>query len=112
MVAIMGAGVLVLVALLGLLTAGHIGILFVAELDKFLIIENIVLAILYTTSIAGVLKGHEWGYLLASITALFSAGRVSRSVISPRGEVGELALQHIPLLILDLAAGMLALVSI
>ncbi len=92
-----------------LLVAGHIGILFGAELPRFLVYENIVLAALYSVGLAAAWRGQAWGYTLVAVVALFSAGRVSRSIVGSRGEVGELAVQHVPLLLLDLAVGLLAL---
>ncbi|BEP17942.1 hypothetical protein PYJP_12940 [Pyrofollis japonicus] len=102
----------VLVGLLALLVAGHIGINFVTELEKFLVAENLVLAILYVASIAGIWRGASWGYALVAIVALFSAGRVSRSIVGSRGEIGELAVQHIPLLAIDLIVGIIAVLRL
>ena len=101
-----------LLGLLGILIAGHIGILFATELEKFLVAENIALATLYIIGAIGIAKGYTWGYELTAILALFSAGRVSRSIVGARGEVGELAIQHIPLLVLDLAAGIIAVIRL
>ncbi len=98
-----------LTMLLVLLAAGHAGIVFIVKLNLFLLVENVVLALLYTASILGVVKGFKWGYSLAAIVALFSAGRVSRSIITAAGSLGPLAIQHIPLFVLDLATGLIAL---
>ena len=101
-----------LLGVLAILIAGHIGILFSADLNRFLVAENIVLATLYIIGAIGVTKGLRWSYALIAVVALFSAGRVSRSIVGSEGEIGELAVQHIPLLALDLAAGLLALAAI
>ncbi|MET1102039.1 MAG: hypothetical protein ABWW69_06165 [Pyrodictiaceae archaeon] len=101
-----------LLAVLAILVAGHIGILFIADLNRFLVAENIVLALLYIVGAIGVVKGLRWGYALVTVVALFSAGRVSRSIVGLGGEIGELAIQHIPLLALDLVAGLLAFAAI
>jgi len=101
-----------LLAILAILVAGHIGILFSADLNRFLVAENIVLALLYIVGIIGVAKGLRWSYALVTIVALFSAGRVSRSIVGSKGEIGELAVQHIPLLLLDLLAGLIALLRL
>ena len=90
-----------------LLIAGHIGIIFATELPGFLVAENIVLAAIYLAGVAGLLRGQAGLVLAAGIVALYSAGRVSRSIVSPEGQLGELWLQHIPLLLLDLAVGLL-----
>ena len=89
------------------LLASHIGINFVAELNRFLVAENVVLATLYAVGLLAFHAGSRWGALLVGVVALFSAGRVSRSIIGSRGEVGELAAQHVPLMLLDLAVGLL-----
>ena len=98
-----------LAALLSLLVAGHVGILLAADLEPFLVGENIALAALYGASAALALEGYRLGVALAVGVSLFSAGRVSRSIVGPRGEVGELAARHVPLLAIDLAVGLLGL---
>ena len=100
------------VTLIGLLIVSYLGINLVADLPRFLIGENITLALLYALTLYLILRGHSLGQPLALFIAAFNAGRVSRSIISPRGEVGELALQHIPLLVLILAVALLALASL
>ncbi len=101
----------VLAALLSLLVASHIGINFVARLPVFLIAENIVYTVLYAIALYGLKRNTRWSYKLASIVTLFEAGRVSRSIVSPWGVVGGLALQHIPLLALLLVTAALALLE-
>ncbi len=106
----MGRGGLVkaVEALLVLLVVSHIGINFVAPLPPFLVAENIVYAVLYAIAVYGVARGSRGALLLASLVSAFEAGRVSRSIVSPWGKVGSLALQHVPLLSLLLLTTILA----
>ncbi len=91
-----------------LLALGHVGIIFVSELPEFLVAENIVLAAIYAAgAVMYLLRDSCTAALAAGLVAVFSAGRVSRSIVSPEGMLGELWLQHIPLLALDLAVGLL-----
>jgi len=98
-----------LTVLLGLLITGYVGINFAAELPAFLVAENIVLALTYAVLLAAHLKGFRAAYPILTLVAGFNAGRVSRSIITPRGELGELAVEHVPLLALVLTAAVLAL---
>ena len=100
-----------LLALTLLLIAGYIGINFVAPLPAFLVGENLFYAASYSILAYMLWRGRrvEPLYLLL---AGFNAGRVSRSVVTPYGAPGRLALQHIPLLLLILAAAFLALASV
>lgn len=86
--------------LLVLLVLGYIGINFIAPLPPFLIGENITYAVLYGLILYLSYKnGYKNTHLLALTTILgFNIGRVSRSIISPRGEIEYLALEHIPLI--------------
>lgn len=99
-------------ALTGLLVLGYIGINLVAELPRFLIGENLALAASYLVVAWLVARGSCAGQPLMLLLASFNAGRVSRSIVTPRGETGELALQHIPLLALILAVALIALSSL
>jgi hypothetical protein len=90
----------------------YIGINFVADLPKFLIAENITLALLYIMSLVAVEKNYSWSQPFTLLLSAFNAGRVSRSIISPRGELQERAIQHIPLLILILTISFSALASL
>ena len=87
----------------------YIGINFIADLPKFLIAENITLALLYILSLIAVEKNYPWVQPYTLLLSAFNAGRVSRSIISPRGEMQEKAKQHIPLLTLLLAISFSAL---
>ena len=100
-----------LAALMALLVAGYVAINFVAELPKFLVGENIALAVFYLAALILHLKGYRPVYPLIVLIAGFNAGRVSRSVVTPEGEPGRLALQHTPLLALVLIVALLALVE-
>ncbi len=92
-----------------LLIIGYIGINFTGELPKFLIGENILYAILYSILLIELLKNTPYVQPVLLLVASFNAGRVSRSIISPRGEIGELAIEHIPLLTLILIVAFSAL---
>jgi len=98
------------VALIALLIAAYIGINLGPDLPRFLIAENLTLAAAYTAVLYLILAGSQWGQPLTILLSAFNAGRVSRSIIGPRGEIGELALQHIPLLALILAVSIIALI--
>lgn len=95
-----------LAILIILLVVGYIGINFIAELERFLIAENIALAILYAISLWLHLEGQ--GYIYTASLAWFNAGRVSRSIIEPTGEFGELAKEHVPLLALIVLVALMA----
>ncbi|MGQ4892228.1 MAG: hypothetical protein ACP6IP_07035 [Candidatus Njordarchaeia archaeon] len=86
--------------LLILLIVGYIGINFIAPLPPFLIGENITYAILYAFFLVYMeRKGYENKTFALLATLLgFNVGRVSRSIVSPRGEIEYLALEHIPLI--------------
>ncbi len=85
--------------LLVLLVAGYVGVNFMANLPVFLIAENLLYAFLYAVSLYLIHLNKRYSYTLASIVAAFNAGRVSRSVITPTGELAPLALSHLPLLL-------------
>ena len=99
-----------LAALSFILAAGYIGINFVAQLPLFLIGENILYAVSYSVLAYMLLRGRRVEPLYLLLTG-FNAGRVSRSVITPYGRPGPLAMQHIPLLVLILVAAVLALIA-
>jgi hypothetical protein len=95
-------GLFILEALMVVLIIGYIVINFFADLSGFLIAENISLAIIYIILLVMIVeKGGVWFFATSTI-ASFNAGRVSRSVITPEGEAGELAKEHVPLLSLIL----------
>lgn len=91
-----------------LLAIGYIGINFAAELPKFLVGENLLLAILYLGLAVATYYERTWAAPATMLLAGFNAGRVSRSIITPEGDVGDLALEHLPLLALILLVGVLA----
>lgn len=95
--------------LTGILIISYIMINFTADLPRFLIGENITLAVLYTVILVAALKCKPWSQPLLLMVSSFNAGRVSRSIVSPRGEIQELALQHVPLLSLILLVSLLSL---
>ncbi|MCE4625562.1 MAG: hypothetical protein F7C35_06860 [Desulfurococcales archaeon] len=97
-------------ALIVLLIVSYIGINFTADLPKFLIGENLLYATLYTLTLVAIVKGRPLAQPLALLVSSFNAGRVSRSIVSPRGEIQELALQHLPLLALILAVTILSFI--
>ena len=95
-------------ALLAILIIGYITINFTADLPRFLIGENLLLAGVYILlAILVYTRGGAWYYALSAI-ASFNAGRVSRSIVTPEGELAELAKEHVPLLLLILIVSVLA----
>ncbi len=99
----------VLIGLMILLTIGYVGINFTAELPRFLVGENLLLAVLYMGLAVALYYGRPWAAPATVLLAGFNAGRVSRSIITPEGEVGRLALEHVPLLTVILLVAVLAL---
>lgn len=95
-----------LTMLLALLVAGYVGINLTGGLPAFLVGENLALAAGYALGLALHLRGR--GHLYTASLAWFNAGRVSRSIVSPTGELGSLALQHLPLLALLVLVGVLS----
>ena len=92
--------------LLATLVAGYAGINVAFKLPAFLIAENLALAAGYALGLLLHMKGR--GHLYIASLAWFNAGRVSRSIVSPTGELGSLALQHLPLLALLVMVGVLS----
>ena len=99
----------IVILLLTILIVGHLAINVIVELSPFLIAENLVLATLYTIGIHSLRRQLPWSYAYITLIASFSAGRVSRTIISPRGETGDLALQHIPLFLITFATAVTAM---
>ncbi|WP_201783071.1 hypothetical protein [Pyrodictium occultum] len=99
----------VLTGLIVLLIIGYVGINLVAPLPRFLVGENIVLAVAYAAGLAWLLRGSRATYPYLVALAGFNAGRVSRSVVEPTGAPGRLAAQHVPLLLVVLLVALLAL---
>ncbi len=75
-------------------------------LPTFIVVENLVYAAVYLAGAA--LYGDPRVRLAVALVAAFNAGRVSRSIVTAVGTLGDLAVQHLPLF-LGLVA--LALVS-
>ncbi len=99
----------VLLALTALLTIGYVAVDALLPLPRFLFYENIVYAVAYALLGYGLARNRRVAPLYAAV-ASFNAGRVSRSVVNPRGGLEPLALQHIPLLLLLVTAAILAVV--
>ncbi len=78
----------------------YVGVNFVAPLPRFLVGENLVYALLYGIALVGLVRGWSGSPILLVGLSGFNAGRVSRSIITPTGELSSMALDHIPLLIL------------
>jgi hypothetical protein len=98
------------IGLMVILILGYIAINFVVDLPRFLIGENLILAVAYIFILYLILTGNNRiGQPLLLFVSAFNAGRVSRSVITPEGEAGELAIEHIPLLVLILLISIIAL---
>ncbi len=95
-------------ALTLLLIVGYVGINFAADLPRFLVAENLLLAAAYAAGLYGVTHYGKPAFAYLALLAGFNAGRVSRSIVGPRGELGDLALEHVPLLLLILAVGVVS----
>jgi hypothetical protein len=96
--------------ILAILTLGYLGIEFVADLPKFLFIENVVYAIIYAL---GILYAQSPTVLsVLAVIAAFNSGRVTRSVITPEGKIFDdkphVVASHAGLALLLLAAAVLA----
>ena len=91
-----------------LLAAGYVSINFTTSLPRFLVGENLVLAAGYLLFTYLVYSGNCRVLPFLTLFSAFNAGRVSRSIIEPTGEFGELALQHLPLLLLILLVSVLS----
>lgn len=89
---------MILQILLLILIAGYIGINFFADLPIFLVGENLAYAALYALGLLNLNKRPV--IILLVVLSAFNAGRVSRSVIEPTGELAPIAMGHLPLLIL------------
>ncbi len=104
----MEPALIALEALLAILIVGYIVINFTADLPRFLVGENLLLAGAYILlAVLVYTRGGAWYYALSAI-ASFNAGRVSRSIVTPEGELAELAKEHVPLLLLILIVSVLA----
>lgn len=91
------------------LIIGYVAINFVAPLPLFLIVENLVYSVLYATFLVALARRDDVGALGLAALSSFNAGRVSRSIITPRGEITDMALAHMPLFILLLTLLVLSL---
>ena len=100
-----------LLALTILLVAGYIGVDLMLPLPAFLYYENIAYAVCYAVLGYAFARGRRVEPLYV-LLAGFNAGRVSRTVVTPEGSLGPLALQHVPLLAIVLAVAVLALLLI
>ncbi len=99
-----------MLALTVILVAGYIGADVVLPLPRFLFYENIVYAAVYAVLGFLLIRGRRVEPIYA-LVAGFNAGRVSRTVVTPEGAPGHLALQHVPLLLLVLLVAVLAVVE-
>lgn len=92
---------MILQLLFVVLIGGYIGINFFADLPLFLVGENLAYAGLYALGLLYINRRPV--VILLIVLSAFNAGRVSRSVIEPSGELAPIAMGHLPLLILILA---------
>lgn len=95
----MAARAAILRILVALAIVAYVGVNFIAPLPRFLIAENLVYAMLYLVGLAALKSRPVESRLLLAGLAGFNAGRVSRSIIGPEGELMPLARDHIPLLL-------------
>ena len=84
-----------------LLSTMYISINVFIPLPVFLIFENLMLALLYVGSTIYLYRAGCPVPLL--VLSTFNLGRLSRSLISPTGDIPPLAASHLPLFILILA---------
>jgi len=101
-----------ILALTAVLAVGYLGINLAAPLPAFLVGENIVLASAYAAAALLLYRGDCRALPWLLFLSAFNAGRVSRSIVTPTGELGALALEHIPLLTGILLVSALTLVAI
>jgi len=98
----------ILKALVVLTIAVYIGFTVASyrSLPQFIVFENIGWALLYTLCLLVLVYRKEPLPLLA--VASFNAGRVSNAIVTSTGDIGRLAIQHLPLLLLLLTLAILA----
>ncbi len=96
-------------ALLALLVLGYLGINIVAPIPRPIVAENIIFALVYALLLWGVHRDSRRALLALAVVGAFNAGRVSNSIWDPLTGFAPLALQHLPLLIVILAASLLPL---
>ncbi len=100
---------------LAVLAAGYVAVnplLLTVGAPAFLVAENLAYAVAYAALLPGVARGSPRALAAAGALAMFNAGRVSRTVVTPSGQPGPLALEHVPLLALLLLVGALALLRL
>jgi hypothetical protein len=98
----------VLKALVVITIATYVGFtaLSYRSLPQLIAVENICWALLYTLCLLILTR---WGSSLPLVAvASFNAGRVSNAIVTSTGDVGRLAIQHLPLLLLLLTLAVLA----
>ncbi|MCC6060595.1 MAG: hypothetical protein LM578_03585 [Desulfurococcaceae archaeon] len=98
----------ILKALVVLTIAVYIGFTVASyrSLPQFIVFENIGWVLLYTLCLLVLVYREEPLPLLA--VASFNAGRVSNAIVTSTGDIGRLAIQHLPLLLLLLTLAILA----
>ncbi|MDT7888671.1 MAG: hypothetical protein RQ885_06815 [Desulfurococcales archaeon] len=105
-----GLSRLAVIFLVSLLIIGFLGIVFLIPLPLFLVLENIVVALLLAIGLLLTIKDLRIGLYLLSIVSLVYSGRISRSVISPTGSLLPLWEAHLAVVILLIALGILSMV--
>ena len=102
-------GLKILLGLSALAILAYIGVNFVAPLPKFLVAENVFMAVLIGAAAYMAAYKRDPAYLpVLSLIAAFGAGRMSRSVIQPDGSLAPLARDHAGMLLLLLAIAVLS----
>jgi hypothetical protein len=92
-----------LALLLAVTTASYLAInvlLVGVGAPLFLLLENTAYAVLYAIGLLAMMRSRIGSAYYVAALAWFNTGRVSRTIITPRGELGPLAAEHIPLLTL------------
>ena len=76
-----------------LIIVGFVAINFLMQLPKVIVAENLTYATLFTISL--VFSDGKGGKLLSMLLSMFIAGRISRSILTPRGSIMPLTVNHI-----------------
>lgn len=95
-----------------ILIAGFIAINIVVPLPTFLITENIFVAVAIAMGLFLVRVRVGLGSSILIFVALFYAGRISRSVVTPSGALAPMWEAHAPVTLLLVLLGILSLLML
>ncbi len=91
-----------------ILIIGFLFINFITSLPLFLVCENLIIASLLTIGLILYFKKFRISSYILLITSLIYSGRISRSVISPEGNLQPLWEPHLIVVILLMILGFLS----